>query len=182
MSMRRVLGPIVSAPLLIIYGIAALAARPAASMGALAVTVAVGLTGALAVDPPVPLHGGAPRLRVLATLALGLGIFMVARWVYATPAVPFGLVALAASAVAAVAEEVFFRKFVYGWLARWGVPLAVGGAAVAFAIVHVPAYGVVALPIDVAAGLLFGWQRWASGGWGVPALTHLAANVLQFLR
>ncbi len=41
MSMRRVLGPIVSAPLLIIYGIAALAARPAASMGALAVTVAV---------------------------------------------------------------------------------------------------------------------------------------------
>jgi membrane protease YdiL (CAAX protease family) len=50
---------------------------------------------------------------------------------------------------------------------------------VAFALVHLPGYGVSAFPINLAAGLLLGWQRWASGGWSAPALTHIAANLLQ---
>jgi len=83
---------------------------------------------------------------------------------------------------AAVAEELFFRKLVYNWLARWSIPLAIGGAAVAFAAVHVPAYGVAAVPVDLAAGVLFGWQRWATDGSTVPALTHSVANLIQFLR
>jgi hypothetical protein len=34
------------------------------------------------------------------------------------------------------------------------------------------------LPIDLAAGLVLSWQRWASGSWRVPAVTHVLANVL----
>ena len=51
-----------------------------------------------------------------------------------------------------------------------------------FALVHLPAYGVVALPVDLGAGLLLSWQRWASGTWTVPAGTHAFANVLAVLR
>ena len=39
-----------------------------------------------------------------------------------------------------------------------------------------------ALPVDVGAGLLFGWQRWASGTWTVPAAMHAFANALVVLR
>jgi membrane protease YdiL (CAAX protease family) len=47
-----------------------------------------------------------------------------------------------------------------------------------FAAVHVTVWGWAVLPLDLAAGLVLGWQRWASGGWSVPAATHVAANVL----
>ena len=47
--------------------------------------------------------------------------------------------AVAASVVAAVAEEAFFRRLVYGWLASsWGAAVAICGSAVAFAAIHVP--------------------------------------------
>jgi hypothetical protein len=42
----------------------------------------------------------------------------------------------------------------------------------------VPLYGIAVLPVDLGAGLLLGWQRWATGTWTVPAVTHAAANVL----
>jgi hypothetical protein len=42
----------------------------------------------------------------------------------------------------------------------------------------VPLYGVAALPVDLGAGLLLSWQRWAAGTWTVPAATHAAANLL----
>jgi membrane protease YdiL (CAAX protease family) len=92
--------------------------------------------------------------------------------------VPFAAWALPLSVLAAVAEEALFRRVAYGWLVPWGVPVAIVGSAVLFAIVHVPLYGVAVLPVDLGAGLLFGWQRWATGTWTVPAATHAAANVL----
>jgi membrane protease YdiL (CAAX protease family) len=52
------------------------------------------------------------------------------------------------------------------------------GGAVLFAAVHVPLYGWAALPVDLGAGLLLGWQRHASGTWLVPAATHAVANLL----
>jgi membrane protease YdiL (CAAX protease family) len=80
---------------------------------------------------------------------------------------------------AAVAEEALFRQALYRWLAaRGGAVLAVAGGAVLFALVHVPFYGMAAFPVDLGAGLLFGWQRWSSGRWTVPAATHAAANLL----
>jgi len=89
---------------------------------------------------------------------------------------------LALSVVAAVAEELFFRRLLFGGLLRLGALAAVVGSAVVFALVHVPIYGPAAIPVDLGAGLVFSWQRWASGGWGAPAATHAFANLLSVLR
>jgi membrane protease YdiL (CAAX protease family) len=51
-------------------------------------------------------------------------------------------------------------------------------SALLFALVHLPFYGMAAFPVDLGAGLLFGWQRWSSGTWTVPAATHAAANLM----
>ncbi len=83
--------------------------------------------------------------------------------------------------LAGIAEEAFFRRFLYGWLERWGAAAAVVGAALAFGLIHVPVYGWAVLPLDIAAGLVLGWQRWATGSWIAPALTHSAANLVLFL-
>ena len=165
-------------PAAITLGCLALAARPA-SLGALAaISVAVGLaglTGPLCSCEP----RRAPRSRWVLSVLIGVLAFATARVfgprTLGTPVAS----TLAAVALASVAEEAFFRRLVYGWLAGWGPLAAVAGAAVLFAAVHVPAYGAYSLPLNVAAGVLFGWQRWATGGWSAPALTHLAANFLQ---
>ena len=93
-------------------------------------------------------------------------------------AAPLGAAALALSLLAAVAEEALFRRAAYGWLERFGPFVAVLGSALLFALVHVPLYGAAAFPVDLGAGLLLSWQRWAAGTWTVPAATHAAANLL----
>lgn len=87
-------------------------------------------------------------------------------------------VALLGDTLAAVAEEAFFRRFLYGLLATRGDGIAVAGTATAFAAVHITVYGAWVLPIDLAAGAVLSWQRWATGSWAVPAITHVLANVL----
>jgi hypothetical protein len=82
------------------------------------------------------------------------------------------------NSVAAVAEEAFFRRLVYGAFVPGGVALAVVGSAAMFALVHVTIYGWWVLPLDLGAGLVLSWQRWASGSWKVPAITHVVANIL----
>jgi membrane protease YdiL (CAAX protease family) len=89
---------------------------------------------------------------------------------------------LALNTVAAVSEELFFRRLVFGGLLRYGAVIAVCGSAAVFALVHVPIYGTAALPVDLGAGLLFSWQRWASGGWGASATTHVFANLMVVAR
>jgi hypothetical protein len=37
------------------------------------------------------------------------------------------------------------------------------------------------LPLDLAAGLLLGWQRATTGSWAAPAVTHVVANLLVVL-
>jgi membrane protease YdiL (CAAX protease family) len=81
-----------------------------------------------------------------------------------------------------VAGEALFRRVAYARLERFGALVAVAGSALMFGLVHVLAYGIAALPVDVGAGLLFGWQRWASGTWTVPASTHAFANAMVVLR
>ena len=126
-----------------------------------------------------------PRDRVAARLSswLGLAIGLVAvglATIASGPPVPLPFVAWAIplSILAAVAEEALFRRVAYGWLRRWGVLVAVVGSASLFALIHVPLYGIAVLPVDLGAGLLFSWQRWATGTWTTPAATHAAANVL----
>jgi membrane protease YdiL (CAAX protease family) len=89
-----------------------------------------------------------------------------------------GGVAVALALLAAVAEEALFRRLLYDRLLRFGAVVAVAGSAVVFAVVHLPAYGLAAMPVDLGAALLLGWQRYASGRWTVPAVTHAVANLL----
>jgi membrane protease YdiL (CAAX protease family) len=114
-----------------------------------------------------------------AALAVGLGaVAAVAVTAGPAPPVRSDATALALGLAAAVAEEALFRGALYGCLERAGPLLAVAGSALAFALVHVPFYGSSAFPVDLGAGLLFAWQRQASGRWTVPAATHAAANLL----
>jgi membrane protease YdiL (CAAX protease family) len=161
---------------------AALAARPVA-------WVAVFLTatvGAAAFATPLPAFPRAPSVaslsvlsRVAAATLVGLAAVAAARAVAgpavgSSPATGAGVVAVL---VAAVAEEALFRRLLYGALERWGPVVAVLGSALTFAAVHLPAYPPGAVAVDLAVGLLFGWQRWAAGTWAVPAVTHALANL-----
>jgi membrane protease YdiL (CAAX protease family) len=130
------------------------------------------------IDDPVAHPGVALTVFLLGSLAFGLG-----RLVAGAPGRPAELgTVLALNALAAVAEEAFFRRMLYGIvLARWGTGAAVVGSAAAFALVHVPVWGLEVLALDLAAGLLLSWQRAATGRWTVPAATHVVANTFAFL-
>jgi membrane protease YdiL (CAAX protease family) len=136
----------------------------------------------LAASLLVPIARSPRRLHPAVALAIG-GLAIGGASVVAGPAVPFPAAAwtLPLSLLAAVAEEALFRRVAYAQLARWGPVVAVVGAAALFAVVHVPLYGLAALPVDLGAGLVFGWQRWATGSWTVPAATHGLANVVAVL-
>lgn len=160
-------------------GVVALAARPVGKW-AIAVTVAVGLAGLIF---PAPFE---KTVIGRSTLVLLLGVlpFAVARLAVAGHAwMPWGAMpwAVVASLIAGIAEEAFFRRAAYGWLLRYGAVAAIVVSAGLFALVHIPAYGLAPVAINFAAGVTFGWQRWASGTWAVPAATHSLANLLQLL-
>jgi membrane protease YdiL (CAAX protease family) len=159
-------------------GVVALWARPRGTTLALAITAGVGLLGLIV---PVAVRHR-PRVTVsqwTVVTALGVAAFIVARLMLLLIPVPLSWAAISAGLLAAVGEEAFFRRLVYGWLERWGSAVAIAGSAAMFAAIHFPSYGLTAMPIDFAAGLVFGWQRWAAGTWSAPAVTHAAANILQ---
>jgi membrane protease YdiL (CAAX protease family) len=182
-------------------GLAFLLARPI--LGALPAAVALLAAGYLALmatalaapTPPVgeraaPAWAGGPRgvepLRILGPplgwpLPLAIGLAAVAGAGLVAGPVPdrrVGATAAALGVLAAVAEEALFRRLLYSRLLRLGTVAAVLGSATVFALVHLPAYGTAALPVDLGAGLLLSWQRFASGRWTVPAATHAVANLL----
>jgi membrane protease YdiL (CAAX protease family) len=150
-----------------------------------AIVALVALYGAILAGSllaPTVARSGPKPLDRSTTLAVGLVALSLA--VFASgrpPGVPFSTWAIPISLVAAVAEEALFRRAAYGWLARYGVAIAVVGSALLFAAVHLPFSGLAALPVDFGAGLLFSWQRWASGTWTVPAATHAAANLVAVI-
>jgi membrane protease YdiL (CAAX protease family) len=121
-----------------------------------------------------------PGPQAAAVLLVGIGAFAVGRLLAAGPASAPSATAfvIGMNTLAAVAEEAFFRRLVYGALLAGGPAAALVGSAVLFAAVHVTVYGLWVLPLDLAAGLLLGWQRQASGSWAVPAVTHAVANLL----
>jgi len=120
-----------------------------------------------------------PRL----VLALGVAAVVVSP-LFSGPGIPIRLGPWSIPLLigAAIAEEALFRRLIYGRLLAYGAAVAIVGSAVAFALVHVPAYGTSALPVDLGAGVLLSWQRWASGTWTVPAATHSAANLMVVFR
>lgn len=167
----------------VLAGVAGLLARPLlphTNAALVALFVALGLVGAAW---PVTRPNPAARATVAGALVLGIAAFAAGRLLGATTtlALPTALTPLLLNALAAVAEEAFFRRFLYGLLAPRGTALAVAGSALCFAAVHVTVWGFGVLPLDLAAGLLLSWQRAATGRWSVPAITHVAANVLAVL-
>jgi len=171
--------------LVIVVGIALLVARSFATLTAgtrVTLFAATFLTIGLA-SIAVPLERDRSLLAPGIVLLLGLAAVAMSASVAGAPVpLPWSAATLALSLLAAVAEEALFRRLAYARLERFGAVVAVAGSALMFGLVHVPAYGVAAFPVDVGAGLLFGWQRWASGTWTVPAATHAFANALVVLR
>ena len=183
-------GPAASGPtalggwVVVAGGIAFLLARPALGGTAMAVPLlAAGYlvlgAAALAVGTTGGDRGAGAPLGWM--VVLGIGLAGVAGAVVVGGPVAdrrVGVVAGGLALVAAVAEEALFRRVLYDRLLRFGVVGAVVGSAVVFALVHLPAYGVAAMPVDLGAALLLSWQRYASGRWTVPAVTHAVANLL----
>jgi membrane protease YdiL (CAAX protease family) len=115
-------------------------------------------------------------------LAAGILTVVAARMIFGSaPAAHAAVWRIAGSVAVGVVEEALFRGALYRLLFRRNALTAIVGSAVAFALVHVIAYGIASIPVNLAAGLLFGWQRQRSGGWGVPAVTHALADVLALI-
>jgi hypothetical protein len=173
-------------------GCGLLAARPAlvevtplpvATLGLL--FVALLLVGAFA---PLPTRGpdtSARRAGVgtnIQVVLVGVLAFGLGRWLIGGhPPAPATGFLIAANTLAALAEEAWFRRWCFGLLAPAGTVMAVIGSTLLFAAVHVSIYGFWVLPLDLAAGLLLGWQRATTGSWAAPAITHVVANLLVVL-
>lgn len=173
-----------AAALAVAAGCGLLTARPAL-VGATTAPVAwlVALFAMLLVVAVAwPMRGPTRSSHVVIVAVLGVGAFGLGRLVGGGhPPAAFTVRVVMLNSLAAVAEEAFFRRLAYAVLVPSGVAWAVGGSALLFTLVHLTSYGAWVLPIDLAAGLVLGWQRWASGSWRVPALTHVLANLLVVL-
>jgi membrane protease YdiL (CAAX protease family) len=164
-------------PISIALGCVALASRSVAafSIAPLVAVGVLGITGMVAkrdVEQP-------SRARILGVTIIGVAAVAAVRAIAPAIHPSYTGWGFAANIVAAIAEEAFFRRYVYGWLAARSEGLAIAGAAALFALIHVPIYGAGVVPIDFAAGMLLGWQRRESGTWASPAITHVVANILQ---
>jgi len=79
--------------------------------------------------------------------------------------------------IAPVAEEIFFRGIVYGFLRRWGLAVALIGSTLLFAGVH-PGTGV---PItQIIGGLVFAAAYEIEGNLIVPITIHVLGNTAIF--
>lgn len=158
----------------------ALAFRPVGPAG-VGVTVAAGLIGLTVPTPRPGSQRAGLRMWIIVTV-IGLVAFSIARTsVAGDPSWSLPVWGAVVTVLAGVGEEALFRRLLYGWLARWGPIMAIVVSAVLFALIHLPGYGVGVFGVDLAAGVLFGWQRWASGTWSAPAATHATANLLHLL-
>jgi membrane protease YdiL (CAAX protease family) len=177
--------PLDATPAVVVgLGLVALALRPVGPLSPV-IPVLVGVAalsvplGTLPTTSGLPAHVGSRRWVAWgAVTVVGMGAVTLVTLGAPVPSMTTGSLAVVGSLAAAVGEEAFFRRLLYGVLLRWGPPLAVAISALAFAAIHIPAYGLPAAVVNLGAGVLFGWQRWASGGWSAPAVTHAAANLL----
>jgi membrane protease YdiL (CAAX protease family) len=75
-------------------------------------------------------------------------------------------------------EEILLRGALFDACQRLIGPLgAVAVTSVAFALIHVPLYGPVALPLDLAVGMWLGGLRLLTGGVAAPAAAHILADL-----
>jgi membrane protease YdiL (CAAX protease family) len=150
----------------VLFGVALLAVALAAGWrpGRVSLrSLAIGAGGGAALlVVPLALHLGAPPVRA------------------GSPAGDFVVWALVVSLVAGAEEALLRGALMDELLHRVRPEAAVLVAAVAFAALHVPLYGWVALPLDLAVGVWLGGLRLRSGGAGAPAVAHTVADLASW--
>ncbi|NNG02122.1 MAG: CPBP family intramembrane metalloprotease [Desulfobacteraceae bacterium] len=84
---------------------------------------------------------------------------------------------LVGAIVSPVAEELFFRGMLFGYLRRWGLPTALVASTALFAALH----GVHAVPItQIIGGIVFGFAYEKSNSLLAPMIIHTLANSAIF--
>ena len=154
---------------------------PATSTPAAAVFVAALAALALAAGVRI----ARPRPFALAVGVVG-GVVLVAGSLFGRPVVAWhpiiGVAQLLlwtplVAAVAAAEEAVIRGALFHAVEGAWGVFAAVAVTTAAFALIHVPLYGLGALPLDLAAGLWLGGLRVLTGGIAAPIAAHVVADL-----
>jgi uncharacterized protein len=121
-----------------------------------------------------------------AALGAGGGAVLVAAWLTVRPGTALELAPLNAAialwtpivAIIAVAEEVALRGVLFNAVRGWGGDgWALVATTVIFGLMHLPLYGIGALPLDLAIGLMLGGLRIVSGGVLAPAVAHAIADL-----
>lgn len=88
------------------------------------------------------------------------------------------LFCLVGGLVAPIAEEVFFRGVLYGFLRRWGVLMAVIGTTVIFVAPHLKGVGI---PLtQIVGGIVFAIAYEVEGNLMVPITIHVLGNTAIF--
>jgi membrane protease YdiL (CAAX protease family) len=77
-----------------------------------------------------------------------------------------------------IAEEIFFRGILYGFLRRWGVLFAVALSTMVFAVVH-PMSQALLVP-QVVGGIVFAVAYEIEGNLLVPITIHVLGNMAIF--
>ncbi|HXA28731.1 MAG TPA: CPBP family glutamic-type intramembrane protease [Candidatus Angelobacter sp.] len=188
-AVRRAAG----APALLLTGLAAaVALRAGVASGSGARSPAAGLTFGVALLGLALAAGwrpGRPSLRVALVGAAGAAVLLGVPLVLhlralplqaGSPAAGFAMWA-AVVTVVACAEEALLRGALMNELLRRMRPeAAVAVAALAFAALHVPLYGWVAAPLDLAVGVWLGGLRLQTRGAGAPAVAHTLADLASW--
>ncbi len=85
---------------------------------------------------------------------------------------------LVGGVIAPIAEEVFFRGIVYGFLRRWSISMAVVGTTVIFVAAHAIKSGV---PVpQIVGGIVFAIAYEVEGNLLVPITIHVLGNLAIF--
>jgi hypothetical protein len=80
--------------------------------------------------------------------------------------------------VAPVAEEIFFRGIVYGFLRRWGMVVALVGSTLIFVLAHAIQSGI---PLtQIVGGIMFAVAYEITGNLMVPITIHVSGNTAIF--
>ncbi len=130
-------------------------------------------------------RAGRPSLAAVGIGVAGGGV-LVAAWLTSRTGVPVDLAPLNPAialwtpvvALIAIAEEVVLRGVLFNAVRTCGGDgWALALTTILFAAMHLPLYGVGALPLDLAVGLLLGGLRIVSGGVLAPAIAHVIADL-----
>ena len=82
------------------------------------------------------------------------------------------------SLIAPIAEEIYFRGLVYGYLRRWGPIVAILGSTLLFVVIH-PNLQNLPFP-QIVGGLLFATAYEVEKNLMVPIVIHISGNLALF--